>query len=109
VLFGKLYFDTFISNVGSLKRLMESKKFSVDVKCKDPVLVNFDGSIIFVSNKHPYSDKSFIRRVVVCAERDCADDMEEMRIVRLRNRWMVRVVEEEEDVIDMSIGNRQQS
>jgi len=44
VLFGKFYFDTFRSNFGSLKRLMEGKKLSVDVKRKDAVLVNFDGS-----------------------------------------------------------------
>lgn len=110
VLFGKFYFDTFRSNFGSLKRLMEGKKFSVDVKCKDPVLVSFDGSIIFVSNKHPQSDKSFMRRVVVvvCADRACAD-MEEIWVITLRKRWAVGVVEEEEDVIDLGIGNRQQS
>ena len=43
------------------------------------ILVNFDGSIIFVSNKHPYGDKRFMRRVVVvCADKACADDMEEI-------------------------------
>jgi hypothetical protein len=51
-----------------------------------------------------------MRRVVVfCADRTCADDMEEIWAVRLRKRWMVGVVEEEEDVIDLGIGNRQQS
>jgi hypothetical protein len=71
------------------------------------ILVNIDGSIIFVCNKHPYSDKSFMRRVVVvCAARACVDDMEEIWAVRLRKRWMVGVVEEEEDVIDLGMGNR---
>jgi hypothetical protein len=69
------------------------------------IIVNFDGSIIFVSNKRPYSDKSFMRRVVVV----CADDMEEIWVVRLRKRWMVKVVEEEEDVNYLGIRNRQQS
>jgi len=60
--------------------------------------------------KHPYGDKSFMRRVVVvCVDRACVDDMEEIWAVRLRKMWMVRVVEEEEDVIDLGIGNRQQS
>jgi len=35
--------------------------------------------------------------------------MEEIWVARLRKRWMVGVVEEEEDVIDLGIGNRQQS
>jgi len=35
--------------------------------------------------------------------------MEEIWAVRLRKRWMVGVVEEEEDVIDLGIGNRQQA
>jgi hypothetical protein len=79
----------------------------VDVKCKDPVLVNFDCSIIFISNMHPYSDKSFIRRVVViCVDKACVDDMEEIWVVKLRKRWRVGVVEEEEGVIDLGIGNR---
>jgi hypothetical protein len=47
VLFKEFYFDTFKSIFGTLKRLMEGKIFGIDVKCEDPVMVQFDGRIIF--------------------------------------------------------------
>jgi hypothetical protein len=62
---------------------MESKKFSVDVKCEDPVVVNFDGPVIFVSNEHPYGDERFLGRLhVVCANRPWSDDVEEVWVCR---------------------------
>ena len=66
--------------------------------------------LIIVSNKHSYSDKSFMRRVVVfCADRAWANDVEEIWAVRLRKRWIVGMVEKEENVTYMGITNRQQS
>jgi phage/plasmid-associated DNA primase len=59
VLAKQFYFDTLISHRGTLKGLMEGKRVSADVKCEDPVMVQLDGPIIFVSNEHPYSDKFF--------------------------------------------------
>jgi hypothetical protein len=59
------YFVTFKSNFGAMRRLMEGKNFNVDVKCEDPVVVKFDGSVIFVSNEHPYFDDSCLRRMHV--------------------------------------------
>jgi energy-coupling factor transporter ATP-binding protein EcfA2 len=32
-------FESFKSNFATLKRLMEGKRFSVDVKCEDPLMV----------------------------------------------------------------------
>ena len=78
-------FDTLVSHYSTLKRLMEGKRFSVDVKCEDPVMVHFDGPIIFVSNERPYSDESFFRRVyAVCADRAQADYVEEVWVSRKR-------------------------
>lgn len=59
ILFEEYYNKTFKGNSGQLKRLMEGKRFSVDVKCDNSVTVSFDGPIIFVSNEHPYGDESF--------------------------------------------------
>jgi hypothetical protein len=59
LLFKEIYFDTLKSHFGTLKRLMEGKRFSANVKWKDPVRVQFDGTNTFVSNKHPYGDKTF--------------------------------------------------
>jgi hypothetical protein len=50
VLFREFYFDTLKLHFGTLKRLMEGKRFSADIKCEDPVMVQIDGPIIFVSN-----------------------------------------------------------
>jgi phage/plasmid-associated DNA primase len=70
VLFKEFYFDTLKSHFGTLKRLMEGKRFSADVKCKDPVTVQFDCPNIFVSNEHPSGDKSFLKRIhFICADR----------------------------------------
>jgi hypothetical protein len=65
VLFKEFYFDTLKSHFGTLKRLMEGKRFSADVKCEDPVTVQFDGTNIFVSNKHPYGDKFFRKEFIL--------------------------------------------
>jgi hypothetical protein len=62
VLAKQFYFNTLKSNFGTLKRLMEGKRFSADVKCQDPVMVQFGGPIMFVSNKHPYGDESFFEK-----------------------------------------------
>jgi hypothetical protein len=70
VLFKKNSFDTLKFHFGRLKRLMEGKRFIADVKCEDPVRVQFDGPNVFVSNEHPYGDKTFYKRVYfVCADR----------------------------------------
>jgi hypothetical protein len=37
VLFTEIYFNPLKSQFGILKRLMEGKRFSADVKCEDPV------------------------------------------------------------------------
>jgi len=58
VLFKEFCFYALKSHFGTLKRLMEWKRFSADVKCEDQVMVQFDG-IIFVSNVHPYGDEIF--------------------------------------------------
>ena len=83
VLAKEFYFDTFKSHFGTLKRLMEGKRFSADVKCEDPVIVQFGGPIMFVSNEHTYGDESFLRRVhVVCDDRARADYMEEVWVCK---------------------------
>jgi hypothetical protein len=61
VLFKEFYFDTLKLHFETLKRLMEGKRFSADVKCKDQVRVQFDGPNEFVSNEHPYGDE-FLER-----------------------------------------------
>jgi hypothetical protein len=38
---------------------MEGKRFSADVKCEDPVRVQFDGPNIFVNIVPPYDDETF--------------------------------------------------
>jgi hypothetical protein len=66
----EFYFDPFKSHFGTLKRLMEEKGFSADIKCEDPVRVQFNGPNIIVSNERPYSDETFLKRVYfVCADR----------------------------------------
>jgi len=42
---------------------MEGKRFSVDVKCEDPVMVYFDVLVIFVSTEHPYGNEFFLERI----------------------------------------------
>jgi hypothetical protein len=59
VLFKEFYFNPLKSHFGALKRLMEGKKFSADIKSEDPVMVQFDGPIIFVGNEHSYGNKLF--------------------------------------------------
>jgi hypothetical protein len=56
--YSKTFFDTLKSHFGNLKRLMEGKRFSADVKCEDPVRVQFDGPNIFVSNGYLYGDET---------------------------------------------------
>jgi hypothetical protein len=49
---------------------MEGKIFSADVKCEDPVTVQFDGTNIFVSNENSYGDEIFLNLFYfVCADR----------------------------------------
>jgi hypothetical protein len=45
---------------------MEGNRFSADVNCEDPVMVQFYGSIMFVSNEHPYNDESFFEKSSCC-------------------------------------------
>jgi hypothetical protein len=59
VLFKEIYLDTLKSPFGNLERLMEGKRFSAGIKCEDPVMVQFVGHIIFVSNEYLYGDKTF--------------------------------------------------
>ena len=60
VLFEEFYCDVFKGNFGQMKRLMEGKEFTLDVKCSIPKLVSFNGPIIFVSNEHLYGDERFV-------------------------------------------------
>ena len=80
----QFYFDSLISHCGTLKRLMEGKRFSADVKCEDPVMVQFYGPIIFVSNEHPCGGESFFfRRVhVVCVGRAQVEYVEEVWVCK---------------------------
>jgi len=85
VLAKQFYFDSLISHCGTLKRLMEGKRFSADVKCEVPVMVQFDGPIIFVSNEHPCGGESFFffRRVhVVFVGRAQVDYVEEVWVCK---------------------------
>jgi hypothetical protein len=59
VLFKQFYFDALKSHFGTLKRLIEEKRFSAGVKCEDPVMVQFDGLIISVSKVNPFGDDFF--------------------------------------------------
>jgi hypothetical protein len=48
VLSKEFYFDPLKSHFGTLKSLMEGKRFTVDRKREDLVMVQFNGPIIFV-------------------------------------------------------------
>jgi hypothetical protein len=41
---------------------MEGKRFSADVKYEDPVKVQIDDPIIFISNEHPFGNETFSRK-----------------------------------------------
>lgn len=78
MLFKEFYFNNLRLNFGT-QAINGRTKINVDVKCEEPVMVQFDGPIIFVSNEYPYGDDSFLRRVhVVCVDRACADCVEEV-------------------------------
>jgi len=78
ILFKEFYFDVFERNFGQTKMLMEGKEFTIDVKCSVPKVVSFNGSIIFVSNEHPFGDERFLCRVlIVCAYRKWHEDDDE--------------------------------
>jgi hypothetical protein len=49
-------------NYPQLKRLLEGKEFSVDVKCRDPRVLKISCPVICVSNEWFLGDASFERR-----------------------------------------------
>jgi hypothetical protein len=66
---------------------MDGKRFSVDVKCEDLVMVQFDGPTLFVSNEHPFGDESFLRRLhVVCVDRAQADNVEQVWVCKSKEK-----------------------
>jgi hypothetical protein len=44
---------------------MEGKRFSATLKCEDPVMIQFDGPIIFVSNEHVHGDVCFLEELIL--------------------------------------------
>jgi hypothetical protein len=54
--------DAFRGNFAQLKRLLEGKEFSVDVKCRDPKVIRVNCPIICVSNEWFLGDEAFQRR-----------------------------------------------
>jgi hypothetical protein len=54
ILFKEFYFSVLEGNFREMKRLMEDKEFTLDMKCGVPKVVSLNGPIIFVPNEHPY-------------------------------------------------------
>jgi hypothetical protein len=97
VVFEEFCWDRYQFNLPQLKRLLEGRYFSVDVKCSCSKQVLIDVPVILVSNYAPKEDPAFTRRFRVveasvpfwCGERALVREIKE------------EVVSEGEDVIDL--------
>jgi hypothetical protein len=69
IIFEEFNWEWFKLNLPQIKRLLEGKVFSVDVKCSITRNIIFKGPIILVSNDPPLEEEAYIRRLrVVTAE-----------------------------------------
>jgi hypothetical protein len=63
VIFEEFNWDRFKFNLPQIKRLLEGKIFSVDVKCRNKKDICFKGPVILVSNDPPLEEEAYIRRL----------------------------------------------
>jgi hypothetical protein len=70
VIFEEFSWEGFKSNFPQLKRLLEGKAFSVDVKCKCRRDISVTCSVILVSNEEIVDDEGFARRLRVVREKE---------------------------------------
>lgn len=65
VLFEEYDHRLYDRNISHIKRLLEGRTFSVDVKNGARRVIEFKGPVIFVSNDSPPSDDAFLRRLEI--------------------------------------------